>query len=428
MPDVGASYLLLMSDGYIHSQDALSKRISAIAQGQGLSFAQPGEVKHCHSQFNESLRDMSRPGFSRDTRVSCLPFRAPSSSAGNREQEVDADENSYVLAVTNPSVHNRQGFSFRSSLTHLDIHWWCPALRKWISIAPRRVNAICDGQVLTLRAEKKCDIYVDFPVEALATAFFKVTVGEDAHETRINGNELAPGTSRGRISNALTELEVSRVDWERGALAFRKTDIAGRARGEPNASQYFKFSLGLYKTLQPRDDPTMHRNGHYAFSTKATDTEPFAWIKSVRTYRNEEAEFEQIIVEFVDYSRFKYNDETPLHPGDATAFVKISLADHWDPDGFVKFEVNLPDVGFLFEGGEKKGFEIVAVWESLIASGDVFYTDANGVELMKREWRPGRDDQHIPANYYPVTSMIGIRDDDAAMTVLNDRAQGGSSI
>ena len=35
---------------------------------------------------------------------------------------------------------------------------------------------------------------------------------------------------------------------------------------------------------------------------------------------------------------------------------------------------------------------------------------------------------HIPSNYYPVTSMIGIRDDKTAMTVLNDRSQGGSSI
>ena len=109
-------------------------------------------------------------------------------------------------------------------------------MRKWVSIAPRRVNAICDGQVLTLRAEEKCDIHVDSPIDALSTAFFKVTVGEDAHETRINRNELAAGTNKGLISNAHTELEISRVDWERGAVAFRKTDVAGRARGEPNAS------------------------------------------------------------------------------------------------------------------------------------------------------------------------------------------------
>ena len=47
---------------------------------------------------------------------------------------------------------------------------------------------------------------------------------------------------------------------------------------------------------------------------------------------------------------------------------------------------------------------------------------------MERTWKEGKDEMDIPANYYPVTSMIGIRDAETAMTVLNDRAQGGSSI
>ena len=47
---------------------------------------------------------------------------------------------------------------------------------------------------------------------------------------------------------------------------------------------------------------------------------------------------------------------------------------------------------------------------------------------MQRDWVDGLFDQKIPANYHPVTAMIGIRDKTASMFVLNDRAQGGSSI
>jgi len=64
----------------------------------------------------------------------------------------------------------------------------------------------------------------------------------------------------------------------------------------------------------------------------------------------------------------------------------------------------------------------------MIVNEGIFYTDANGVELLRRRWTEGVDRLNIPANYYPVTSMISIRDEQTAMTVLNDRAQGGSSI
>ena len=74
------------------------------------------------------------------------------------------------------------------------------------------------------------------------------------------------------------------------------------------------------------------------------------------------------------------------------------------------------------EQGEKKGIEVIAIWESLIESNGIFYTDANGIELQERTWIEGFDEMDIPANYYPVTSMIGIKDKEIAMFVLNDRS------
>ena len=67
-----------------------------------------------------------------------------------------------------------------------------------------------------------------------------------------------------------------------------------------------------------------------------------------------------------------------------------------------------------------------------------FWTDSNGLGMERRvlDERPdykiteGDDYQieNITANYYPVDSAIYVQDDSIRMTVLNDRAQGGSSL
>jgi len=69
-----------------------------------------------------------------------------------------------------------------------------------------------------------------------------------------------------------------------------------------------------------------------------------------------------------------------------------------------------------------------------------FYTDSNGLEMQKRvlNYRPTWDINrnyaesydNITANFYPVTSAITIKDpwQNKTFTVMNDRAQAGSSL
>ncbi|XP_030751009.1 lysosomal alpha-mannosidase-like [Sitophilus oryzae] len=71
----------------------------------------------------------------------------------------------------------------------------------------------------------------------------------------------------------------------------------------------------------------------------------------------------------------------------------------------------------------------------MLATDSVFYTDSNGKEMLKRvrDYRPTWElDNSEPAsgNYYPITSKIAIRDEvqGIEVAVLNDRAQGGSSL
>ncbi|XP_058821191.1 lysosomal alpha-mannosidase-like isoform X3 [Topomyia yanbarensis] len=79
------------------------------------------------------------------------------------------------------------------------------------------------------------------------------------------------------------------------------------------------------------------------------------------------------------------------------------------------------------------GKEIVTRYQSDIKSNGVFWTDANGREMIKRV-RNHRDTwnlelaEPVSGNYFPVTAKIALEDKNQRMAVLNDRAQGGTSM
>jgi len=65
---------------------------------------------------------------------------------------------------------------------------------------------------------------------------------------------------------------------------------------------------------------------------------------------------------------------------------------------------------------------------------NLFYTDSNALEMQERiiNYRPTwtfSTDEYASGNYYPVNSAISFFDktnSNLQMTVMNDRAQGGS--
>ncbi|GLV45786.1 Lysosomal alpha-mannosidase II [Carabus blaptoides fortunei] len=84
---------------------------------------------------------------------------------------------------------------------------------------------------------------------------------------------------------------------------------------------------------------------------------------------------------------------------------------------------------------DKIGKEIISRYSTNINSTDVFYTDSNGREMLKRirdyrETFPLTHEEPVAQNYYPVTSKILIKDENTGerFAVLNDRAQGGTSL
>nr|CAD7414005.1 unnamed protein product [Timema poppensis] len=81
------------------------------------------------------------------------------------------------------------------------------------------------------------------------------------------------------------------------------------------------------------------------------------------------------------------------------------------------------------------GIEPVSRFVTDLSSDRLFYTDSNGRELLerRRDYRPSWNltvTEPVSGNYYPVTSRILIRDPSQGheFAVLNDRAQGGSSV
>ncbi|XP_076458768.1 lysosomal alpha-mannosidase-like [Babylonia areolata] len=82
-----------------------------------------------------------------------------------------------------------------------------------------------------------------------------------------------------------------------------------------------------------------------------------------------------------------------------------------------------------------QGKEVVSRFESSLKNKEVFYTDANGREVLKRQLNHRdtwtfNNTEPVAGNYYPVNSRIFIRDEarKVQLTVLTDRSQGGTSL
>lgn len=79
------------------------------------------------------------------------------------------------------------------------------------------------------------------------------------------------------------------------------------------------------------------------------------------------------------------------------------------------------------------GREVVLQYTSDLGSGDEFWTDANGREMIRRirDFRPSWElnlTELIASNFYPLTAAMYIQDDERQLALLTERAQAGASL
>ncbi|GAB6018759.1 mannosidase alpha class, variant 3 [Chamberlinius hualienensis] len=81
------------------------------------------------------------------------------------------------------------------------------------------------------------------------------------------------------------------------------------------------------------------------------------------------------------------------------------------------------------------GKEIITLYTTDFENEGIFYTDANGRQIIQRirDYRPSWNlslAENISGNYYPINSRIYIQDlnQDSQLTVMTDRSEGGGSI
>ncbi|KAL0281361.1 UNVERIFIED_CONTAM: hypothetical protein PYX00_002368 [Menopon gallinae] len=82
---------------------------------------------------------------------------------------------------------------------------------------------------------------------------------------------------------------------------------------------------------------------------------------------------------------------------------------------------------------DSTGKEMIWRYDSELESNGTFFTDSSGRETLERikDYRPTWDVnllEPVAGNYYPVTTEMSISDGETELTVLTDRAQGGTSM
>lgn len=84
-----------------------------------------------------------------------------------------------------------------------------------------------------------------------------------------------------------------------------------------------------------------------------------------------------------------------------------------------------PEIRNLVDIGVQDNMEIVMRLQTQIDSGETFYTDLNGLQIIKR-----RRLEKLPlqGNYYPVPSAIFIEDANMRLSLLTGQPLGGSSL
>ena len=101
----------------------------------------------------------------------------------------------------------------------------------------------------------------------------------------------------------------------------------------------------------------------------------------------------------------------------------------------IEFEVEMNSIPF---GPDGRGKDVTVNWKFFdgFDPKGKFWTDSNALSMQERQlyhhddFKISEKFQNISSNYYPIDSAIAMRDQNGSnlqVTIMNDRAQGGSA-
>jgi hypothetical protein len=172
-------------------------------------------------------------------------------------------------------------------------------------------------------------------------------------------------------------------------------------------------------------------DGLYEFAVEGSQYQQrsYPYGKISKVYRRENSESAEFLIHWSTSS--KLNPESPR----ASARVKIHSA-----EDFVKFNVELNSIPIK---ADRVGKDVLVDWYFLddFDTGGKLWVDANGLQMVDKKLFARKEYRYnstatVPANWYPITSAIAIRDVNTSspygqlqrqITILNDRSQGGSA-
>jgi hypothetical protein len=193
-----------------------------------------------------------------------------------------------------------------------------------------------------------------------------------------------------------------------------KETIAGQSVTFSLEDGFFTFTDGtntvkfaLHQYIWSKTDPfSQHPNGKYIFCSATGSTQIMPDVGTAIYTLNADGSILDVHIGFLSTLwsvNFKYLPNAPeTH----------------------RYSVRM-DSGILYENVSESDTNYVIRYYSDIKNGKDFVTESNGLELLTRTF--GINTTVVDENYYPLTRFMGIEDGAKRMTVMIDRAQGGTS-
>jgi alpha-mannosidase len=181
---------------------------------------------------------------------------------------------------------------------------------------------------------------------------------------------------------------------------------------EGNVETTFKINHAYFTYNSYNDPKGKNRSGAYLMATDSNT--PISY--SLSSYSN----------------YFKGKDVTQINLVFDHSIIKLRIYNR------NQYKYIIDTESIIFSGRPSGVGEFILAINSNInnvnsSSNTVFYTDTNGLKIIKRtrdtrEFYPFTVDDPTASNFYPVNSVISVKDDTRVLNVFNDRSQAGTSI